>query len=103
MVDRLDSARRRYELLRLTPGEPAVGRKAQETSLWLEQDVCAVVEDLVGRPDFQVQARWPLEQLRAGAAGEERALVGRADASLVQAARQLARLPPHPAALAASL
>src|SRR4051794_30139111 len=84
MVDRLELALRRYEYL--GAGAPAPSREADKTeelSLWLDRDVASVVEELLPRPDFQGEARWPIVHLRAGARSPERALVEALDADLV--------------------
>jgi hypothetical protein len=96
MMDRLEVAQRRYDqICPTTKPSPPFG--AEELSLWLETDVCAVVEDLVARPDFRGHARWPLERLRDGAQGEERGLVDTVDEGLVECARQLAAVARQPA------
>lgn len=95
MLDRLETALRRHELVRQKPG-PFPLSKVQELSRWLEEDVCAVVEDLIDRPDFQAEARWPIDHLGGATLTDERSLIKLIDAGLVDFAQQLAgfaRLP----------
>src|SRR5205814_8310828 len=87
---------------RAAAGETA-NSNAVELALWLEQDVCVLVEELVERPDFQVQARWPLEHLRAGADSAERHLVEAVDAGLVASAKRLAAFAHQPGVQSALL
>jgi hypothetical protein len=103
MLDRLDVALRRYEQILATPQEPIPATKAEKLSLWLEQDVCGIAEDLVDRPDFQVEARWPIDHLAAQAATDERALVEAVDADLVEYAQRLANFARVPAVRTALL
>jgi hypothetical protein len=103
MLDQLDVALRRYEQIRPQPGEPVPARTAPELSLWLEHDVCAVTQDLVGRPDFQAESRWPIEHLAVKMATAERAMVEAVDADLVGCAQRLATFARLPAIRAALL
>jgi len=103
MVDRLDIALRRYEHIRRAAAAGRCGAGGLELSVWLEQDVCPVVEELSGRPDFQVPARWPLDRLQPGAASGERNLVNKVDAGLVECARALVILAREPAVWTALL
>src|SRR5260370_9404726 len=95
VLDRLELAQLRFAQLR--PTDPARPPSSAELSVWLETEVCPVVEELLGRPDFRGHACWPLRRLGPGAGGPERALVDGIDAGLVACARQwagLARQPP---------
>lgn len=89
MFDHLEVAWRRFERIR-PAATPCSAWQAQELSLWLQTEVCQVVEDLVQRPDFRRRARWPLQELGPGANSEERSLVDAADGALVECARRLA-------------
>ena len=97
MTDRLDLAYRRYDQLRPAPGVANAADQARALSLWLERDVGAVVDDLVGRTDFRALARWPIERLRPKAASAERALVEEIDAGLVECACRLVESARRPA------
>ncbi len=89
MWDGLEVAQRRYERIRPSAAGPASPLLAEELSLWLETEVCGVVEELVERPDFRARARWPLEHLRNGARGAERLQVEAVDSGLVAWAGRL--------------
>jgi len=98
MLDRLDIALTRYEEMRSAQGGPGTAAtKGRERSVWLDQDVCPVVEELSQRPAFRVEARWPIERLQRGSACGERALVETVSEGLVQCAAALAGLAELPA------
>ena len=105
MLDHVEVAQRRYEEIRAdskrgqdVPFWPDLG-KARQISLWLEKDVCPVVEELVENPAFRAQVSWPIRQLQAGSRTAERALVDEMDAGLVECARQLVKIARHPKVL----
>ena len=89
MLDRLEAAKRRWESIRPDPGTQIDTRKAEELSLWLEQDICRVVEDFVDRPNFREAARWPVERLGSETMCEERRLVTDVDSCLIKSAAAL--------------
>jgi len=98
MLDRLEIALAHYEEIRSSPGNRvAATTRGRELSVWLDQDVGPVVEELSQRPDFRVQARWPIERLQRGSASVERALVETVADGLVECAAALAALAGLPA------
>lgn len=97
MLDHLDAAQRHYEQIRPGPARPVTAEKAEQLSLWLETEVCRVVEELLEYPAFRAFARWPIEQLARGAPGKERSLVEAVDAGLVDCAQRLVDFARHPA------
>jgi len=98
MLDRLEIALARYEEIRSSPGNRvAATTRGRELSVWLDQDVCPVVEELSQRPDFRVEARWPIERLQRGSGSVERALVETVADGLVECASALAGLAGLPA------
>jgi hypothetical protein len=92
MLDRLDIALARYEEMLSTPGPRTAATKGRELSVWLDQDVCPVVEELSQCAAFRVEARWPIERLQPGSASVERALVETVADGLVQCAAAVAGL-----------
>jgi hypothetical protein len=111
MLDHLDVAQRRYETMRTATTPPADFKKGQnipfwpdlgketQISLWLQNDVCPIVEELVENPVFREHASWPIRHLQAGSRTAERALVDEIGAGLVECARQLAKIARQPKVL----
>ena len=97
MSQRLELALRRFEQIRPARGEAVSSAKAEELTLWLEQDVCRVVQELSRRSDFRAHVRWPIDQLQSGATGVARALVKAIDEAIVDLARSLAEVARQPA------
>lgn len=97
MPDRLDSALRRFELIRARSDDVGAPlRLGRELSHWAQEEVCAVVEEAVRRPDFRRLARWSLDHLTPNAKTEARQLVEAVDHALVEGAAQLAALTRKP-------
>lgn len=93
MPDRIEIALRRFESIRRRNGEVVLPtRLGKELSSWAHDEVCAVVEDAIQRPDFRRLSRWSIDNLSPHAKSEARRLVERVDAALVQGAQQLAAL-----------
>jgi hypothetical protein len=90
MTDHLEVAQRRYEQIRSRPGQRSGFRHGAELSLWLDTEVCQIVEEIIQRPDFRERARWPIVRLADVASGKERKLVNAMDVALRKCARNLA-------------
>jgi len=89
MHDRIEHALHRWKQIRPGTGQPA-SQKAQEFAHWLERDVCPVVRELIERPDFQLLARWSLDNLLVNSETKARRLIERIDKALVDSANALA-------------
>jgi hypothetical protein len=92
VLDRLESALRRYERIRPKPGDRPSRRNADEISDWLRGHVCPVVEQLLQRADFQKLARWPIDNLEDHASTPARKMVQAVDRKLIECATHLAKL-----------
>jgi hypothetical protein len=71
-TNRLRFAIRRYETLMPVPEKHIFGSKLRRLRLWLNDDVCSVIEDYVNRPKFRERASWSLRALHPDADTEER-------------------------------
>src|SRR5271165_3262983 len=96
MLDHLELAQRRFQQIRSAPNVINSG-KPEELSHWLENDVCQVVDELVGRADFRNLTCWPIRNLERGSRSEERALVKEVDTGLIAFARHLVEFAEQPA------
>jgi hypothetical protein len=91
MLDHLDVAQRRYQTLRTAPAVPTSPNRVKQLSLWLEHDVCRIVDELSQRSTFRDLCRWPLTHLASGAESPERRLADTIDETLVAWASGLAK------------
>ena len=64
----------------------------RQLQVWLDEDVCAVLDDYVRRPLFRAFASWPIRTLAPDAATPERGLVDELNAELKRCARAARRL-----------
>lgn len=71
----VDLAIRRYRQIVPKPVTNYLDFPAREVLAWLENDVCATVEDFVGNAEFQEWASWPVRSLAPGAGTPERELL----------------------------
>src|SRR3984957_9744267 len=53
MQDRIEHALRRWTHLRREPGEVSELRRGEALAVWLQRDVCPVVQELMARADFR--------------------------------------------------
>lgn len=89
--DLMDLALDGYEVIRAQCDADPPGHRSRRLGEWLRRDAVAAIDDLAARADFQIQARWSMDHLQAGAAGADRKLVDSVDAALVEHAAALAR------------
>ncbi|MCH8102403.1 MAG: hypothetical protein IIB28_04530 [Chloroflexi bacterium] len=71
----VDLAIRRYRQIVPEPTTNYLDFPAREVLVWLENDVCATVEDFVDKVEFQERGAWPVRSLAPGAETPERALL----------------------------
>lgn len=93
-MERLQLALRRYQQIVPT----AVGFldvPARQLQVWLDEDVCAVLDDYARRPAFREQASWSIRTLRPGSGTPERLLLDRLDDEIVRCAAAVTRLIRH--------
>ncbi len=64
---------------------------SDRTEVWLRDDVCRVVEGLIGKESFQFHARWSVDHLTQGAQTTARQAVERVDQSFVALAQEMSR------------
>lgn len=95
MLDRLEAAVRDYDRARQAGCNDSL-RGAEALSLWLQDKVCPVVDQLLARPDFRKLARWPLDQLEKFANSEARRLVEGVENAILASAKRLADLSQTP-------
>ncbi|MEQ8791398.1 MAG: hypothetical protein RIC55_34365 [Pirellulaceae bacterium] len=96
MLDRLENATRRWEGIRPDDTEHAPSFQAATLSVWIDRDVCPVLDELVKRPDFRGLARWSLDNLSAGQTTEPRRLVEAIEAGIVATAGNRLRILKQP-------
>lgn len=92
MIDRLEAALRRYEIIRPTADRPQRMGKTEEFAQWMTEYVCPAIEPLVARPDFRRLARWSIDNLAPVIATPARQLVDAVDRAFVGAGRTIAEL-----------
>lgn len=98
MLNQLQMAKRKFETIRPEAGAKKDVFQAEKLAEWLENDVCAITEELVRGKNFRSQARWPIDKLTGENVCEERALVEATDRSLIECASahlQFASEPEH--------
>ena len=64
----------------------------RKLAAWLNQDVCAAIEEYVGRRRFRELASWPIRAFEPGGDSPERQLVADVDSHLARYASRLAGL-----------
>ncbi|MFH1300089.1 MAG: hypothetical protein ABIK07_03440 [Planctomycetota bacterium] len=68
--------------------------KSERVEMWLKEDVCPIVADLIDNRTFQAHTLWTVSHLRKGMDTAERQLVERVDHLLVKLAEQIKRCLP---------
>src|SRR5688572_11608486 len=92
-MDKVNFALRRYQQL-VPKAEAYIGSFAtiERLRVWLVDDVCPLVEQLVRRPSFRDHAMWVLINLAPDACTRERLEIKTLNEALIRVARALARL-----------
>ena len=90
-MERLKLAIRRYEDI-VPDRTRALDMPLPILESWLEEDVCAAVEEIIELPSFREQASSPISSLRAGADSADRELIDNLARQLKVAATQLSSL-----------
>ncbi len=99
MLNSLEAALRRYEQIRPKPQTEPTLTQTEKLALWLEQDVCEVIQTLLDHPEFRQCACWPIERLGGSRICDERRRIDAVDAAIVEGARALAAVAKQPALL----
>ena len=91
-MDQVERAQRQYRRIAPQPVLDWPDVPIEKMKVWVEDDVCPVVEAYRHRPAFMDHAIWPLRALARGAGTAERDLIDAVDAGLVRSARSLLAL-----------
>src|ERR1700722_9556427 len=83
MQDRIEHALRRWTHLRREPGEVSEFRRGEALAVWLQRDVCPVVQELMARADFRQACRWSIDNLLPGRDTPARELIDAIDKALI--------------------
>lgn len=94
MFDLVDVALQRFK--QIVSSERGSKNRSEQLISWISRDVAAVVEELLRRPDFRKLVRWPIDRLMRGSSSQERLIVERVDAALVNHAKSLVAVTEDP-------
>jgi hypothetical protein len=88
----LDSVERLYKAILPEPVSDVQGQELRRLMVWLQDDVCLLVDDYIGRPNFREKASWPLRAVTTGPGNDAQPVIEAVAMAICDCATALAKL-----------